>query len=138
MYQDLMRGAFDAPDLNDSEQINSGEFTPLPESAPEATIIQDSTFHFGARLISQRSMRAGVDSLDLRAGRVLPLAEADTTHVGHVRIVADTPLCEVPDAGGDVPDDAALVDRAALPAAVRDALDAEDIGASAQAQVRSR
>jgi hypothetical protein len=55
-----------------------------------------------------------------------------------VRIVADTPLCVVPDAGGDVPDDAALVDRAALPAAVRDALDAEDGGASAQAQVRSR
>jgi hypothetical protein len=87
---------------------------------------------------AQRGLRAGVDALDRRAGRVLPLAEADTTHVGHVRIVADTPLCEVPDAGGDVPDDAALVDRAALPAAVRDALDAEDIGASAQAQVRSR
>lgn len=66
------------------------------------------------------------DSLDRRAGRVLSNAQAVTTAVAAVRTVAGSTLVVVPGAE-QLPAGAlvALVEEAALPAAVRAALAAE-------------
>jgi hypothetical protein len=66
MYQDLLRGAYDAPSVDSGGQIagmGSGEFAAqdatviAPAASPEATtFIETAPFRFGARLTTQRSL----------------------------------------------------------------------------------
>lgn len=60
MYQDLIRGTYDTPSVDSGQMggLNSGEFQVQDATAnvPEATIIDNSPFRFGARLTSPRPL----------------------------------------------------------------------------------
>lgn len=103
-------------------------FQSLPSRA--AAIAAERTLWnaYYARECARRGLVPGVDSLDKRGDRVLPLAEAVTTNVGHVRTLpGGVHVLEVPgDELDDLPEAASLVARASLPQAVLDALDADD------------
>ncbi len=100
----------------------------VDDAETEAQLIWDSYYE---RECARRGLRVGVDSLDTRRGRVLPLP-AVTERAANVKVVDGTPLLCAPGTDEELEglsETATLVEREALPQRIQDALDGAQVAA---------